>query len=129
MVTSVGRKKMLRRFVQRSIAGERLGFEAYVWAAQRVTGLILFAFLFLHLYTLSSVFGGAESYEKALGSMGTPFVKVGELLLVWVVLFHSLNGVRLVLFNFYPELNHKKLAYAIAAASLCLTLISVPFLI
>lgn len=128
MVTSTVRKKIFRRFVQRSIAGERLGFEAYVWAAQRVSGFVLFVFFFVHLYTLSAVFGGAQAYDEALRSMATPVVKIGELLLVWVILFHSLNGMRLVLFNFFPELNHRKLAYTISVASVILTLISAPFL-
>ena len=129
MVTTAIRKKILRRFVKRSVVGERLGFEAYVWAAQRVSGFVLFIFLFLHLYTLSASFGGAQSYDEALRSMGTPLVKIGELILIWVVLFHSLNGVRLVVFNFFPDLNHKKLAYSISIASLTLALISVPFLV
>ena len=47
MVTSAVRKRVFRRFVQRSIAGERMGFEAFVWAAQRISGFVLFIFLFV----------------------------------------------------------------------------------
>ena len=112
MITPAARKKILRRFVKRSIAGERLGFEAYVWAAQRVSGFVLFIFLFMHLYTLSAAFGGAQTYDEALRSMGTPLVKIGELILIWVVLFHSLNGVRLVVFNFYGHAQVLRPAFA-----------------
>lgn len=124
--TSPPRKKVLRRFLSRTFQQERLGFEAYVWAVHRITGLILMAFLIFHLFTLSSIFAGSLSYDKILSSLDTPIVKAGEILLLWVIFFHVLNGLRLIVFNFFPAINHKRMAYAFSAVSLILALLSIP---
>jgi len=121
------RKTVFRRFTERTIRREWLGFEAYAWAAQRITGLILLVFLFLHLYTLSSVLGGEGIYNQTMRALERPLVKAGELLLIWVTLYHVLNGFRLIFYNFFPALNHKALAYAVSFVSVLLCLLSIPF--
>ncbi|MFH0813878.1 MAG: hypothetical protein V2A69_13745, partial [Pseudomonadota bacterium] len=80
------RKTVIRRFVERTLRGERLGFEAYAWVTQRITGLILVGFLIVHLYTLSSILGGEATYNQTMKALESPFIKIGELLLIWVVL-------------------------------------------
>ena len=126
---SVPKKRVLRQFAERTLHQERLGFEAYVWAVHRITGLLLLAFLIVHLFTLSSILRGAVAYDQILSFMESPVVKVGEIMLLWVVLFHSLNGFRLILFNLFPTINHKRFAYAISIISLIFISISVPFII
>ena len=126
---SVPRKKVLRQFVERTLQQERLGFEAYVWAVHRITGLLLLVFLTFHLFTLSSIFKGEVAYDRILSFMESPVVKVGEIMILWVVLFHSLNGLRLILFNLFPTINHKRFAYSISIISLILVSLSIPFII
>jgi len=126
---SVPRKKVLRRFVERTLQQERLGFEAYVWAAHRITGLLLLIFIIFHLFTLSSILRGEVAYDRILSFMESPVVKVGEIMLLWVVLFHSLNGFRLILLNLFPTINHKRFAYSISIMSLILVSLSIPFII
>jgi succinate dehydrogenase / fumarate reductase cytochrome b subunit len=121
------RKKVLRGLVARSFQQEKLGFEAYVWAAHRITGLLMLIFLVFHLLTLSSIFKGADAYDQVLRSMERPLFKIGEILLLWVIAFHVLNGIRLILFNFSPTINHKRFAYSIALVSLALAFLSIPF--
>ena len=126
---SVPRKKVLRGFVERTLQQERLGFEAYVWAAHRITGLLLLAFLIFHLFTLSSILRGDVAYNGILNFMESPVMKFGEIMLLWVVLFHSLNGFRLILFNLFPTINHKRFAYSISIISLILVSLSIPIII
>ena len=126
---SMPKKKVLRPFVERTLQQERLGFEAYVWAAHRITGLLLLAFLIFHLFTLSSILRGEVTYNRILSFMESPVLKVGEIMLLWVVLFHSLNGFRLILFNLFPTINHKRFAYSISIMSLILVSLSIPFII
>jgi succinate dehydrogenase / fumarate reductase cytochrome b subunit len=121
------RKTVSRRFTERTIKREWLGFEAYAWVAQRITGLMLLGFLFMHLYTLRSVLGGEGTYNQTMRALELPLVKVGELFLIWVVVFHLLNGFRLIIYNFLPGLNHKVLAYAVFFISLLSCLLSIPF--
>ena len=126
---AVPKKKVLRRFAERTLQQERLGFEAYVWAAHRITGLLLLAFLIFHLFTLSSILRGGVAYDQILSFMESPIIKIGEIMLLWVVLFHSLNGFRLILFNLFPTINHKRFAYAISIVSLILVSLSIPFIV
>ena len=123
------KKRVLRRFVDRTLQQERLGFEAYVWAAHRITGLLLLAFLIFHLFTLSSILRGDVAYNGILSFMESPVMKFGEIVLLWVVLFHSLNGFRLILFNLFPTINHKRFAYSISIISLILVSLSIPIII
>ena len=126
---SVPKKKVFSRFVDRTLQQVPLGFEAYVWAAHRITGLLLLAFLIFHLFTLSSILRGDVAYNRILSFMESPVMKFGEIVLLWVVLFHSLNGFRLILFNLFPTINHKRFAYSISIISLILVSLSIPIII
>lgn len=126
---SVPKKKVIRRLVERTFQQERLGFEAYVWAAHRITGLLLLIFILFHLSTLSTIFRGEVAYNRILSFMESPVMKVAEIMLLWVVLFHSLNGCRLILFNLFPTINHKRFAYSVSIISLILASLSIPFMI
>ena len=126
---TVPKKRVVRRFVERTLQQERLGFEAYVWAIHRITGLLLLIFIILHLCTLSSILKGEVAYDRILSFMESPIVKIGEIMILWVVFFHSLNGFRLILFNLFPTINHKRFAYSISIMSLILMSISIPFVI
>ena len=127
--TRVPKKKMLRRFMERTLQQERLGFEAYVWAVHRITGFLLLIFIILHFCTLSSIFKGKVAYDGILSFMESPVVKFGEIMILWVVLFHGLNGLRLILFNLFPTINHKRFAYSISIISLILVSLSIPFIV
>jgi len=126
--TLIVRKGVIRGFTERTLKGELLGFEAYSFAAQRVTGLVLLGFLVWHLYTLSSILSGPVAYDQAMKALERPVFKMGELLMLWVILFHALNGFRLILWNLIPGLSHRGLAYAVSITSLVLVLFSVPII-
>ena len=121
------RQGVISRFFRRTYSGERMDVGSYMWAGQRVTGLILLFYLILHLFTLSAGLGGAAVFEKAMAKMNHPAIKLLEVLLLGVVFFHTLNGVRLILVNFFEGADQKKLAYSMTAAALILTVISLPF--
>jgi len=97
-----------------------------MWAFQRITGLVILGFLVWHIYTLSAILTSGEVFDQAMKNFQTPLIKAGELLLVWVVLFHALNGLRLILFNLFPRIQHKRLAYYASAISLVITICSIP---
>lgn len=63
----------------------------------RLTGIALVAFLFLHIWTLSAVFQGAESFERAVGKFDNPLGHAMEYTLFLAVAFHLLNGLRITL--------------------------------
>lgn len=69
------------------------------WLLHRVSGLVLSAYLLLHIWDLRAAQRGAASFDQALTTFQSPFWKVMDLLLLLAVLFHSLNGIRLLLFD------------------------------
>ena len=119
------RKSVITRFFERTLKGQWLGFESYTWAVQRVSGFVILVFLIMHLYTLSSVRSGEEFFDKTMASMQSPLIKMGEVLLLWVLFIHALNGIRLILINISPAINHKSLAYWFLAISVILTITSI----
>ena len=119
-------RSVLRRFVKRTAKRQWLGVEGCAWVLHRLTGLALVAFLLMHLYTLGSVQGGEAAFDRAMKALQRPLPKTGELLLLWAILFHGLNGLRLILLNVLPRMNHKIMAYVVFAVSVAVVFISIP---
>jgi succinate dehydrogenase / fumarate reductase cytochrome b subunit len=61
---------------------------------------------------------GPDLYNKAMTLYRHPVLRVGEVLLAGAVLYHALNGIRIIIVDFWPEATavHKKLVYGVAAA-------------
>jgi len=96
--------------------------------AQRVSGLALVFFLFAHLLSLSSLLGGGESFTKMMGSYNTPLFHVAEWFVLVAVLFHMLNGLRLIIADWFGMTRLQRGMFwlaAVATAAICLG--SIPF--
>lgn len=122
------RKGVTRRFVERTLRGDKLNQGAYMWAIQRITGLTLFGFFILHLTTLGTFLAGPEAFDRTMELMRHPVIRVLELLLLGVAAFHALNGVRLILLNLFLDINQKVLSYCFSAAAIVFMIISIPFM-
>ncbi len=75
------------------------GVGMLAWLLHRISGLALSAYLLLHIWDLRAAQRGAQAFDEALVVFQTPFWKVMDLLLLAAVLFHTLNGIRLLLFD------------------------------
>jgi succinate dehydrogenase / fumarate reductase cytochrome b subunit len=78
-------------------SGTRTGW--WAWLVQRLTGVALVGYLFLHILVISTNQAGAKTFDDVLAFLQTPVFVVLDLLLVATVLFHALNGVRVILFD------------------------------
>ena len=78
-------------------SGSRSGW--YAWLFQRLTGIGLVGYLFLHIGVISTGRWGDKTFDQVLVFLQTPPFVVMDLILVAVVLFHALNGVRVILFD------------------------------
>jgi|WetSurMetagenome_2_1015567.scaffolds.fasta_scaffold243966_2 succinate dehydrogenase / fumarate reductase, cytochrome b subunit len=78
------------------------GRQAGTWAfmLNRLTALALASYLIVHLVVLHKLTQGPTAYNDFVTFAKLPLVKVGELLLVVAVLFHGLNGLRLIFLAF-----------------------------
>lgn len=63
------------------------------WLFHRITGIVLSFYLIAHIYVLSHL-KDPESYNRLMGMMKNPIVKIGELGLFAVVLIHVFAGLR-----------------------------------
>ncbi|MHC4183700.1 MAG: succinate dehydrogenase, cytochrome b556 subunit, partial [Planctomycetota bacterium] len=69
--------------------------------AHRITGIAFLIFLFLHIYTLSSVFRGQDAFEDTLLFYDNPFGRFVEFALMFAVSIHLINGVRITIIDFF----------------------------
>ncbi|MEA2711703.1 MAG: succinate dehydrogenase / fumarate reductase, cytochrome b subunit [Phycisphaerales bacterium] len=82
----------------------RLAIRKYRWKyagmlgfwIQRITGLALLAYLFLHVKTIHQL-NDPQKFQAALDQFGQPLFKLGEIGLLAAVVAHSLNGIRITL--------------------------------
>ncbi|OMC09717.1 succinate dehydrogenase, cytochrome b556 subunit [Mycolicibacter heraklionensis] len=73
----------------------------WAFALHRITGATIFFFLFVHVLDTALVRVSPEAYTEVISTYKTPLVGLMELGLVAAVLFHGLNGVRLILIDFW----------------------------
>jgi succinate dehydrogenase / fumarate reductase, cytochrome b subunit len=90
------------------------GLGQWSWAAHRITGLGVAAFLFGHIVDTFAVGFGPELYNETISLYKQWWFKPLEVLLVGATLYHALNGMRIILFDFWPNLALRQKAFASA---------------
>ena len=73
------------------------------WVAHRITGVAVFFFLFVHVLDTALVRVSPDAYNKVIATYKTPLVNLMEVGLVGAVLYHALNGIRLILVDFWGK--------------------------
>jgi succinate dehydrogenase / fumarate reductase, cytochrome b subunit len=73
------------------------------WVLHRITGVAIFFFLLVHVLDTALVRVSPEAYNVVIESYKTPIVGLAELGLVAAVMFHGLNGLRIVAIDFWSK--------------------------
>ncbi|MEY4293982.1 MAG: hypothetical protein RIR29_632 [Actinomycetota bacterium] len=73
------------------------------WVLHRITGVAIFFFLLVHVLDTSLVRLSPEAYDAVIATYKTPLIGVAELGLVAAILFHALNGIRVILIDFWGK--------------------------
>jgi succinate dehydrogenase / fumarate reductase cytochrome b subunit len=73
------------------------------WVLHRITGVLTFFFLFAHVLDTALVRVSPESYDKVIDTYKNPFVNLMEIGLVGAVLYHALNGLRIIAVDFWHK--------------------------
>ena len=73
------------------------------WVAHRVTGVLIFFFLFAHVLDTALVRVSPDSYNAIIDTYKTPVVNLMEVGLLGAVLFHALNGLRVMAIDFWEK--------------------------
>jgi succinate dehydrogenase / fumarate reductase cytochrome b subunit len=71
------------------------------WVLHRITGAAIFFFLFVHVLDTALVRVSPQAYNEVVSTYKTPVVGLMELGLVAAVLYHALNGIRVILIDFW----------------------------
>ena len=98
------------------------------WAFHRISGVAIWAFILLHVLDIWLVGVNSELYDEVLAIYASPFGRVMESLLGAALLYHALNGLRIIIMDFWPSMTryHKQLWYLSWVA---FVLIGLPILI
>ena len=73
------------------------------WVLHRITGATIFFFLFVHVLDTALVRVSPQMYNEVIQTYKTPIVGLMEFGLVAAVLFHALNGIRVILIDFWSQ--------------------------
>lgn len=94
------------------------GIGQWSWAAHRITGVLVIAFLFGHIVDTFGVGFGPGLYNETISLYKQWWFKPFEVALVAATLYHAINGLRIILFDFWPGLTLKQKQFAYAELAL-----------
>ena len=80
----------------------RGGTGQWAWAFHRLTGVAVLLFLILHILDTALILLGPVWYNRIIALYRLPIFGLMEIGLFAALLYHSLNGVRITLFDFWP---------------------------
>ena len=87
------------------------------WAIHRVTGVGITVYLGLHIWSISKIYGGPEAFKTAMDVFRQPMFKVMEIMLFGAVVYHTMNGLRLIWVDFFGGARyHKQLFWGFMSA-------------
>lgn len=73
------------------------------WVLHRITGATIFFFLFVHVLDTALLRVSPQAYNEVIETYKTPIVGLMEVGLVAAVLYHALNGIRVILIDFWQH--------------------------
>lgn len=108
----------IKTYDQKKWISENLNYRkdqgSAAWILHRITGIALIGYIFLHIYSLSPLTQGEAVFNKAMQAYSTPFFMVLEWVLFAFVLFHSLNGIRIVIVDWAEGAKYHKQLYKLS---------------
>jgi succinate dehydrogenase / fumarate reductase cytochrome b subunit len=107
----------------------------WAFVGHRVSGVLVFFFLLLHIVDVSLINSDPVLYDEVHELYGNILLRIFEVGLLFALLFHSLNGLRIVLVDFFPGMvrNERRLFTGVLAITIvvgvpCTWVILEPFI-
>ena len=100
--------------------GYEVSWAQLAWFGHRASGIGVLFYLFLHVVETSTVLFGPEVYNAAVGIFKNLPARIGEIVLMAAVVYHALNGLRVIAMDFWPSLTvyYRPLTYGVIAATI-----------
>jgi succinate dehydrogenase / fumarate reductase cytochrome b subunit len=94
----------------------------WAFVAHRITGFLVFFFLLLHIVDVSLV-SRPRLYDQVHQLYGNVVLRLFEVGLLAALVYHSLNGLRIVMIDFFPGSirNEKRVLSAVVSLTALLT--------
>ncbi len=73
------------------------------WVLHRITGVAIFFFLLVHILDSVVLNFGPDAYDRVIGTYKNPVLGLGEAALVAAIVFHALNGIRIILIDLWSK--------------------------
>ncbi len=92
----------------------------WAFVGHRISGFLVFMFLLLHIVDVSLVNADVELYDDVHELYGNVLLRLFEVGLLFALLFHSFNGLRIITLDFFPGMvrNERKLSSVVLVATL-----------
>jgi len=74
------------------------------WAFHRISGLAIWVFILLHVFDIWLASVNPPLYDELLVIYGSAPGRVGEMLLGAALLYHALNGLRIIIIDLWPRM-------------------------
>jgi len=75
----------------------------WTWVLHRVSGVAILFYLFAHVADQALLVVSPEAYNRVIATYRNPFVGLLEIGLAVLIIFHALNGLRIILFDFWSK--------------------------
>jgi succinate dehydrogenase / fumarate reductase cytochrome b subunit len=98
---------------------------------RRLTGVVLVLYVFTHLLVIGSANGGPEVFDARLALVQTPIFKLLEIALLAAVIYHGVDGIRLLVIQYFDATDKRKALFYTALVLSAILVIAggVPMLI
>ena len=102
-----------------NLFGYRVSWSQLAWFGHRASGLGVLFYLFMHIVETSMVLFGPDVYNAAVGIFKNLPARIGEVILMAAIVYHALNGLRVIAMDFFPGLTiyYRPLTYGVIAAT------------
>jgi succinate dehydrogenase / fumarate reductase cytochrome b subunit len=76
----------------------------WAWLFHRISGIAIWLFVVLHVVDIYLVGGNPRAYDDILQFYASPVGRVLEVLLGAALLYHALNGLRIIIIDLWPAM-------------------------
>jgi succinate dehydrogenase / fumarate reductase cytochrome b subunit len=71
------------------------------WMLHRITGLALVFYIVLHIWVVSTLQIGPDTFQATMNFVSAPLFRFLEVGLLFCVIYHALNGLRVIAIDFF----------------------------
>lgn len=105
--------------LQSRVVRYRVSWAQLAWFGHRLSGIGVLVYLFLHIVETSTVTLGPEVYNDTLGLFRNLPIRLGEIVLMAALVYHSLHGLQVILLDFFPATTmwYRPLTYGVIIAT------------